>query len=277
MSLDPDKLKILDSFPEISANATKALDMLNQDPVDFNKLDLMFKTEIGLSTRLLRIANSPFYGVSREIVSLRDAFVVLGVYSVRNIVMTAAVSNAVQADNNSPIANDELWLHSIAVSCAAKKLAKQLAPAESESAFMAGLLHEVGRMALNSHMSEEYQRVVELAQSQQIALGEAERQILGFAHNELGASLIEKWKLPEFLEEAIQHYYQPKVEGTLLPKVIHIANILTYRIGFGKNIEIVEPQLEQAVLDSIGLEMDVLLEQKDELLDMINEAKAIMD
>jgi len=270
-------LDIVADFPNISCQAAKALEILNESPVDFDKLEKTLKLDVNLATRILKIANSPFYGLSRKILSLKDAFVVLGVYTVRNLVTTAAVADIIIPNDSSPINIDELWQHCIVVSCAAKIIAREIKYSDAEACCMAGLLHEVGRMALNCHKSEQYSRVIEIAASDNISLLQAEKQELGFTHNELGALLINKWNLPSFLEECLQNYHSPSSSSDPICLIVHLANYLAYQYKIGSTGEVNAPKLSEVTLTSLEISCEQLEELKQPIISMSKEAMAIMD
>jgi HD-like signal output (HDOD) protein len=197
------KLKsILKTFANISEHAAKAKDILNESQVDVDRLSSVIELDVALSSKILQIANSPFFGLSRKILSVKDAIVVIGLHSANNTISMAAVTNKLnQGLTQAPLDSDQLWLRALIVACACKVFAKRF-KVEPQKAFMLGMFHLIGRMALNNCIAE-YAQVVELQKVKGCSMEKAELEQLKFAQKHLGIELVKKWHLPEIVELAI--------------------------------------------------------------------------
>jgi HD-like signal output (HDOD) protein len=193
---------IVKSFANISEHASKAKKVLTTNPANIDLLASIIELDLALTSKILQIANSPFFGVSRKILSVKDAIVVIGLLSADNTITMAAVTNQLNSTRNSPpLDSKQLWLRSLVVACACKYYAKKFS-VEPQEAFMLGMFHLIGRMAMNNCV-QEYAQVVDLQSSKKCAMREAELECIGFDQEQLGVELVKKWHLPEIIELAI--------------------------------------------------------------------------
>lgn len=206
-------IDLIRSFDDKGANTAELARKIGQDPV--------------LSARVIRIANSPFFGVAGQISSLQEAVMVLGFSNVRSLALAASLTGGFPARCEGGIDPCRLWRHSFCCALCAQALAKS-ARVDAGAAFTAGLLHDIGRLTLACVEPQRFAEAV-AARRNHTSLVAAERAILGFTHAELGARLLSRWRLPESLVHAVAFHHRPDTEPTSrLTDLVHVADILAH-------------------------------------------------
>lgn len=189
-----------------------------------------------VTSQMLRIANSAFFGFTREISSLSEALRVLGTLKVLQIVL-AVHSNSLLARGQKGYGLEPgiLWQHSVGVALASAVLADRLRNPNRNLLFTAGLLHDIGKVILNEYVADEFARIVQTVTEQKTSFLEAEKQILGFSHDEIGALVGEKWKLPEGIILGIRYHHEPEALDPPSPLVdiLHLADCICLMLGVG--------------------------------------------
>lgn len=176
------------------------LPRLNDDAFDVNELSDMVIQDPILAARVLRLANSPFYGLSRQVGSLREAVLILGFSSLRSVVLSAGLIGA--------FSDTEAIAHSLATAAAARSLAKSL-KRDQNMAFTAGLLHNLGSLLLRHFAPDSWQALASEPQEATDIRLLKEREIFGFDHCELGADIAGDWRFPVTIQTAIRLHPQP--------------------------------------------------------------------
>ena len=164
-----------------------------------------------VTSQMLRLCNSAYFGLQREVQSLDDAVRLLGTMKVLHLLM-AVHGKALLADRHSGYGMEPgvLWKHSVAVALAASILGGRVSPDNVGSAFTAGLLHDIGKVVLNEYVGQEFARIARMVTEEHISFAEAENQVLGVSHEEIGEKVAQKWKLPEALVRCIRHHHRPQ-------------------------------------------------------------------
>lgn len=189
-----------------------------------------------LSARVLRLANSAYYGLPKQVTDLSEAVVLLGMRSVRNLAVVAATYPWMQKPlSGYALEPKALWSHSFAVAVGSQLIARRTGACDSDLAFTAGLLHNIGKVAMSVWLDRKLAAVLGLAQRDRLAFDEVERKLLGFDHAEVGAYLAEMWNLPASLTQPIRYHHNPNALEPANPVVdtIHLADFLTISMGYG--------------------------------------------
>jgi putative nucleotidyltransferase with HDIG domain len=189
-----------------------------------------------LAARVLRLANSAYYGLQRQIMDHHEAVVILGMRCIRNLAMVAAtypwMTRPLKGYSLGP---KEMWTHSFGVAIASQMIAKRTGAVNEEAAFTAGLLHNLGKVALSIWLENKLQAMMALAVRDDLTFDEVERKILGYDHADVGAYLGEKWNLPPPLVETMRYHHNPEAcePRSALVDCVHIGDYLTMSMGYG--------------------------------------------
>lgn len=227
------KIKDLPPLPDIVVRLLRA----SRDPnTPIREMVELISYDPALTAKVLRLCNSAYYGMPRHITSIQEALVYLGTDTLVNFVLAGCLSTFYQqAHEGYGLAAGELWRHSIGCAIAARHLARTESSGAQGEAFTAGLLHDVGKIILNSYVASSLEEIAARVEERKITLDEAEREVLGFSHADAGAELARAWNLPPSLIEAIAFHLNPtRAENhPRIVAIVHLANILCHSFGIG--------------------------------------------
>lgn len=204
-----------------------------------------------VTAEVLRLCNSAYFGLPRKVDSLERATCLLGTVRVFQLVVAASLRSVL----HRPLAGyglsaGGLWAHSAAVALAAELFAKRTSSPSRGLPFTAGLLHDIGKVVLDQFVRVEYAQILRRVQAEQITFNEAERQVLGYTHAEVGALLAERWQLPPAIVSSIRHHHEPPTppapDGVV--DVVHLADAVCLMLGVGTGDDGLSYRLDPAVL-----------------------------
>lgn len=218
-----------------------------------------------LAAKVLKLVNSGLYGFRRPITTITHALVMLGLDVVKNLVLTASVMDLVDAMNRMMAG---LWLHSIGTARAASAIAERLGAPSPEEHALAGLLHDVGKVVIAQVFPAEAQRITALVAERHCLQVDAEHELLGVTHAEVGFWLLRKWALPDKLVYPIayHHAFHPRRDHADRTAIVHVADILcrAMAIGYPGDGRIPSPHPEAlALLDLPMSEVEAICRQLD--------------
>nr|MBN2276226.1 HDOD domain-containing protein [candidate division Zixibacteria bacterium] len=184
-----------------------------------------------MSVKVLKLTNSAFYGLSREIDSVRHAVMIIGLEAVKNLVLSASVLSMFKANNENKEYHENFWRHSLSTALASRLLAHEHRGGKifnPDPAFSSGLIHDIGKMIICCFMPAEHKQIMEyMEQHPKVSEMEAEVAILGFNHAQLGRQLAVAWKLPERLADTIGYHHSPGIENKS-DNFAHLINLANY-------------------------------------------------
>jgi HD-like signal output (HDOD) protein len=183
-----------------------------------------------LTLKILKIANSAFYGRVRRVGTLDQALMALGFDEVRNIVVSTAVFNSFRRLRATALFDPgKFWEHAFMCGLAGRIIAKKTDLSDGEL-FVAGLIHDIGKLAICMVLPQEFDMVIQMSGSSNPETSSAELQILGITHAEIGAQILKRWMLPQDLIEAVGYHHRPAAAPvqTAYPIVTHLADLLAH-------------------------------------------------
>ena len=206
----PDNIKMeVSSFPSMPQAAVKLRNLLKKDDVPMIEIENILRQDPGLSTNVLRLANSAHFGLTQKVGSLKQAVMLLGVKRFEQIAISACMNKTMdKAVEGYDLSPGELWLHSIIVATTAEALAKFLKLEDSYDVFTPALLHDMGKLVLGKFVKKE-SKPIESIVSQKLPLDVAENMVLGTDHAEIGALILEKWSFPLGIVNAVRWHHDP--------------------------------------------------------------------
>lgn len=215
------------SLPDIFIRINKLVEDPQSSLEDITKV---VSQDPSFTVRLLRIANSPFYGFSSAIETVSRAVMLIGTSQVRNLALSTSVSHSFEGLPNELVSIDNFWKHSLYCALVARILAHRLRKTDPEALFTAGLLHDIGELVIFNRLPEQAKEVLTrvLDSGDEMPVFEAERQTMGFDHAQVGGELARQWKLPLLLQECIAHHHDI-LQAQNYPveaAMVHIANTL---------------------------------------------------
>ena len=220
-------LKRSDNLPTLPGIAVKILEVVRQKDSNLNEIADIVSTDPPLCARVLKLANSPLYGLSGKITTVTRAVNLLGINAVKNMALSFSLIKS--NDKNGCVSFDypRFWKSAMTAAVTAKLLAQKIIPDHSEDVFFLGLLHNIGMLALVQCMPEQYHLVLnEMAQTHS-NLHEVEDQIIGFDHMKVGEYLTRKWGIPETFSIPIRYHHCPeRLENQFNDEIVILTRVL---------------------------------------------------
>lgn len=228
-----DKIYNLPALPDI---ITEALRLLNNKKTSNHQLVEIISKEQSFVAKILAMANSPIYGLSKEVSTLDFAIMLLGHNELRHIIFVVSFLESFRGGVTKYFDQNLYWLHSLLTAKAAKRIAQDYGYAKSGEAFIAGFLHDFGVSISHRYFRNTFIDVRETMEKEACSYDEAERKILGMTHTEIGGYLMERWNLPLALRKASLYHHNPLAdkEDPMLASIIHLADFIA--MGVHKNI-----------------------------------------
>lgn len=222
----------LPSVPYLMIEVTKLLD---NPKTSASELGLVISRDQGLVAKILTVANSPLYGLPRRVSTIEFAIVILGFDHIKNIVIALSMIEAFKNLTEKSWNKKAFWVHSLVTAAAAKRIADDIGYPKSGEAFTAGLLHDLGISVIQRYFKDEFTAICDLVENQQMRFVNAEAQILGITHQEIGSFLAEKWNLPKILSDSMLNHHEPSKNSgdNVLSAIVHLADFMTQRFGIG--------------------------------------------
>jgi len=232
----PEIINKVKNLPPISQAALKLVSLLEQASISNEEVVQVIKCDNVLTAKLLRACNSPYFGLEEPVASVDQAVLMLGHQQILHIVLTLAFGSAMVVPlPGYAVEASELWQHSLITATAAEIVAAEAYDMNVEApvAFTVGLLHDIGKLVMSQAIKPEIQAEIrDLIEKQKCSRSEAEKVVLGTDHGEVGACLLQSWRLPEEVIEAVLNHHNPIVEPRpKLSVITHVANCLAHLAG----------------------------------------------
>ena len=253
------------SLPEILLKVNK---LINNPETSATDIAEILSEDIALSTRILKLVNSPLYGFSRQITSINYAIVILGFKTIRNLAMAAFVLD-IRYKNTSSFAAKSFWRFSINVGQVTEYLYCRTKLPNKDDAFISGLLHDIGVVILNQHFPEEFDIVLNYAAAEHCTLYQAEKKLLDFDHIEIGRLLLESWNFPESIIRVCQYYSTPEsFPQDTTPAAVHLADCFCRALKLGNPADDSITQISGYALERMGIKSSDYYEVFKDILDI---------
>ena len=224
-----------------------------------NDIAKVISKDTALAARLLKLVNSTFYGFPSKIDTLSRSVTIIGTKQISTLALGMNIINVFKDIPSHLIDMKSFWEHSIVCGISARIIASYKNIQNTERLFVAGLLHDIGRLILYSSVPIESKHTLLRAKYTDNLLYKEETETLGFDHAKIGGLLLKKWKLPISLENIVQYHHAPQEsKDPLEPAIVHIADILTNAIGMGSSGERFVPPLDPDAWECVGLSPNIL-------------------
>ncbi len=211
--------KILELTRDVNCTPKDIVQVIEKDPV--------------VTDKILKVVNSAYYSLPRQMTSVNHAVVYLGFNTIKNLALSIAAVGIMPKQNAAGFDVDQYLLHSLSTAGIARKLATQLGDTDPMDCFIAGLLHDFGKVVFAQFLPQEFRQALVLSQSDGSSLHEALRKIVGVDHAVVGGMLVEKWRFAPDLISTISHQYDAEQLDTGLFACVYTANQISKKLGFG--------------------------------------------
>jgi len=243
-------LQYLPTLPTVVSNVVAMCD----DPMtSAGDMERAFSMDQALTAKVLRLVNSSYFSLPRKVSSVTRAVAFLGFNAVKAIALTTSVLEIFSGrGNDSGLDHRAFWRHALGTAAGAKILAKKIRLFQMDDAFVAGLLHDIGKMVLDQFAHDRFVEVLRCAREEQIWILRAEQKTLGFDHTEAGEMVADQWHLSELLSTAIRYHHNPSAAGKNMLKfvgAVHMADHLSRASGVGsggdEQMPVSQPEIER--------------------------------
>lgn len=258
----------IDSIPPLPTTVTRALQVIADRESNAKELAKVLADDQSITAVLLKYANSAYYGIGRKVSTISEATVILGFATIKSMLLATSVHKVVNQEiSGYALAQGELWKHSIQCAMVAKNLARKCKFPQVEQVFVAGLIHDIGKVVLNTHVGAQYGEIIQVVEQEHIPFMDAEKRILGFDHAEVGSRLAAKWNLPNELVDAIANHHNPMnaEQKSKITAFVHIADAICLMLGFGLGSDGLLYPLDGDVLNMVGVTEEMFEEAMSEV------------
>lgn len=228
----------VDKLPGINKIAVRIINMLDDENTRLQDLSQLISSDPALTSQLLKLCNSAYFGFSREISNISDAIAKLGFKTIKSLTFMSISHSVINNEvKGYSLHQGELWNNAITCAVFSKYLAQKYDYPDVETAFIAGLLRDIGKLIIDEYVSISYEKIIEKVNLEKISFCEAEESLIGFDHGYIGAKLVENWNFPPALVETILYHHDFKkaveagCENLELISLVHIADAFTMITG----------------------------------------------
>ena len=287
ISLEKRKKRVrsyISRMPSFSTTITKVLEICNSPTTSPNDLNRVISLDPVLTGKVLNLINSAYYALPNQITSLTRAIIMIGINTVKNLALSTAVLDSVGREEGSfqAFSMDDFWTHSICVGVTAKLLAgiKNVPVTEREEYFVAGLLHDLGKIPLINCFNIDYVLALELSEEREVPLVKAEMETLDVDHGMVGGMIADKWQLNTSMNSAMCHHHKPEKaddENRQLVGIVAIANTYANIFRMGSSGDVF-PE-DRKVFDLMGkmeIERETLSGLEQTIIEEIEKAKIFL-
>ncbi|MGD8525681.1 MAG: HDOD domain-containing protein [Thioalkalispiraceae bacterium] len=236
------------SLPEVCIRVNE---MLEDPNVTAKAIGKVMSQDTGLTARLLKIVNSSFYGFTSKIETVSRAVTVIGLRELRGLVLAASAIETFSKIPTDILNMVRFWRHSVYCGVVAQLLAERCNVLHSERLFVAGLLHDIGKLVICNRLPAQARQAIELSETRKIFDFEAEQDVMGYDHSEIGGKLLRSWQMPTSLCDAVEFHHVPlQAQDSLMETcIVHIANAMTGMAEQGLDADmdiLIQPVLDEA-------------------------------
>ncbi len=263
--MDQNKKRIfiqkIDELPTLPTSLLKIIEVIENRESSAQDLANVISRDQSISSVILRLVNSAFYGHLRQISSMSHAVVILGYQTVKTMALGVSVFQT-SPHGHSPFNRGDFWVHSIGVATIAKRIASLSSrPVDPDTAFLAGLLHDIGKVIFDNYFFDDYAKAVKTAFKRNVWVGSLEQEMMGMTHAEGGYHLARKWQFPPEVIDAIRYHHKivdAPIGSIPISAVVHVADILCRQIRLGTAGDEVNLIIDPSTHKVLGLDADQL-------------------
>lgn len=257
-------IQIIEDIPTLPVISMQILRLFRNDNISIRQIEELVEKDPPLAAKILKLVNSSFYGLLNRVSSIEHAIIILGVNEVRSIAMGFAVQNHFKTHSNG-FEPAMFWKHSIICSQIAKFLSKYFNMVDDGTYFLAGLIHDIGKLVVDQYFPDEFKAIIAYITSNRSTFSKAEKDLLGVTHYQIGAKLLRQWNFPEKVIMQIFYHHAPWHDKNFTSEstILYLANMLTKITGFTcssqehkiDSSELMKPSLLE-FLNKTGFDLD---------------------
>lgn len=266
------RVKSIEGLPSFPSTHAEILKLAKSDDASSDDIAEKLQLDPGLLATLFKLVNSSAYGFNKQVKDLSLAVTLLGLEEIANLVLAAQIFDKLGSyEDGAGLDLKAFWSHSVGTAFVARAVARKL-NTEVESAFLAGMMHDLGKIILDRYFGDYYKAVFEVIGGEDITIVQAEREVLGVTHAAVGGQLAEEWKFPKNYLNAIAYHHDVRTAPRYqrLVCIIHLADVICRRLEYGNGGDNQKPDPDSAALDRFSLGergLNILVEVAEEELE----------
>ena len=279
ITIDDLKQNVKD-LPPLPDVVMRLIQMSHDEKAAPRDLVQLVKHDSAITMKVLKLCNSTFYGLPRKVTSLHEAMIYIGTDALVNLVLSGCIASFYQKGNEGyGLLESEMWRHAVGSAICSQIIAAHCAKDVAGVAFTAGLLHDIGKILLNSYVAAEFQKVIDLVERDGYNFVSAEMEVLGVTHPDAGAGIAEFWNLPSELVESIRYHHEPSkaTDFKKLVAVVHIGDIMCISFGVGVGADGLAYDFDKEALDLLGLDQSDLDNLSIDFHDQLKNAQELLE
>ncbi len=251
-------LRTVGDLPPMPQVVHKAREIMANPSSSFKELAIVIVTDQAIATKVLKMANSAYYGMSGRVSSIQHASVVLGQKTLAELLTMASTAKLLgKTLKGYGLEAGDLWHHSLAVAFGSRMIAYKKNPVLADDAFSAGLIHDAGKLVLDKYIYENKEAIERFMANGEEDFLAAEREVLGFDHAEIASEVCKAWKVPEHLAVAIRyHHYPSRSKDNTLGYIVHIADAIAMMSELATGIDAGSYEIDEKATESLGFEKE---------------------
>jgi len=266
-------LSAVDSMPAFPRSVQHILELTRDVNCTPKALVEVIDTDPVVTVKILRAVNSAYYGLPKQITSIHHAVVYLGFNTIKNLALGIAAIGMMPQHNEAGFDIGQYLLHSLATAGVSRKLAQSLDDVDPMDGFIAGLLHDFGKVVLAQYFPQEFKQALALSQFNDQSLHLSLQSVIGTDHSVVGAMLAEKWRFSPQLVEAITYQYQTPAQCTGLYACVFAANQISKKLQFGHGGNPCVYPLPEPVQKLLGGDLDAVIANAGDLHTVFQEVQ----
>jgi len=228
-----DKLiRRIQQIPTLPIISQKIVSILGNETASFKELVRIIEKDQALAIRILKVANSAFYGFLSKVSSLEHALVILGTREIKSIVLGFSVHNFFSHSESDAFDRTRFWKHAIICGQVAKLLGRHFNIRDDDSLFLTGLIHDMGKVVIDEYCHEDFLEIIEYVSSNNTTFSKAEKEILGATHYQIAAKLLKQWRFPDKVIMQVLYHHAPWYDENYHSIILYLANIFTKLAGY---------------------------------------------
>jgi HD-like signal output (HDOD) protein len=253
----------IDQLPNLPEVASKVINMVSNPDVSFKQVAQEIAKNQAMTANILKLCNSAYFSKGNEITSIVRAIVTLGLKEVKDIVLLVAAKPVLEKPViGYDLGQGDLWKQGLAVASMSRDIALDKKKKEiADVVFTGGIIHNVGKVVIALYVQQAFKKILERVQTESIPFHQAEKDIMGYNHQEVGEKILEKWNFPPVLRSIVRFYQEPEnapAEHRLEVSIVHIANAICLMGGIGIGSDGLYHEIKDAAIKKAGLTPDEL-------------------
>ena len=228
-----DIINKIEQLPTLPVVTNQINNLFKKDNITIRDLEKLIQKDAPLTTKILKIVNSSFYGLINKTSSLEHALVILGLNEVKNIVLAFSIQSFFTSETNYNGRN-RFWKHSIVCSQIAKFLGNHFNAPEKDTLFLSGLIHDIGKLVFDQYFHSEFLKTIDMVISKKVKTSEAEKIILGTTHYQVAAKLLQQWQFPKEVVMQVFYHHAPwhDMNYTTGSIIIYLSDVMSKISGY---------------------------------------------